>query len=210
MKTFAIYGDAKVSRRKVISLLETLVEQDTGKIYLVIPNDMDSDSMCSVRYAADWLMANEVVFDVAIHPEFEPTEYVQNVCTSAHRVLKVGNPFRESDSNDVLYITWDDEDPECERIFALAERKQVKVFDLSNETDEPQRIVSDGPEEDDEDDYPPFNPMIGGDRDDLDVYLSDLRDKAIQSYTEYLDATLSLAKTKVGKATERPRRSARR
>jgi hypothetical protein len=184
------YGENKISRPKVVSLLEDIVEDSTNTPVLVITPTLNEETNSSVKHAADWLLNNKKSYEVVINSEFEYSDYATKIIESSEKVHKTSNPSRIMSLGDIMYMTWDDEDFECQRVYVSAERRGVVTFDLSDDSESPQLIVMDDPEEDEDDEEFRGTPMVGGDREDLDVYIKSSNDLLVKKVQRILDKAL--------------------
>lgn len=200
MKT-VFYGENKISRPKVVSLLEDIVEESTNIPVLVITPTLNEETNSSVKHAGDWLLNNKHSYEVVINSEFEYSDYATKIIESSEKVHKTSNPSRIMSPGDIMYMTWDDEDVECQRVYVSAERRGVVTFDLSDDSENPQLIVMDDPEEEDDEDFR-GTPMVGGDREDLDVYIKSSNDQLVKKVQRILDKALEDIKKVVNENVE--------
>ena len=200
MKT-VFYGENKISRPKVVSLLEDIVEESTNIPVLVITPTLNEETNSSVKHAGDWLLNNKHSYEVVINSEFEYSDYATKIIESSEKVHKTSNPSRIMSPGDIMYMTWDDEDVECQRVYVSAERRGVVTFDLSDDSENPQLIVMEDPEEEDDEDFR-GTPMVGGDREDLDVYIKSSNDQLVKKVQRILDKALEDIKKVVNENVE--------
>lgn len=162
----AIGGTGRVSRRHVIETLEQVID-GCEELIISMPADMESDASSAARYAADWAVDSNVEFGLSI-AKGKRSEYVDGLADAAQSIYASANAARALEPGDVIYLAWDDSDDLCMRTLMSASKLGVIVLDLTNDNDP---IILDDDEVGDPAPFPEGTPTVGGDRDELDVFV---------------------------------------
>lgn len=165
----AISGAGRVSRRHIIETLEKVAERDATLI-IAVPADLDSGSSSAAVYAADWAADHDIDYEIAVPAKETLSEYVTQLLEASTQRHYTRTVARLLETGDELYLAWTDDETNMRNLIS-ASKKGVDVYDLTSKND---TIVLAGPDEEEEDEDIEFErgtPMVGGDRDDLDVYI---------------------------------------